>query len=121
MPQARACVAALDRLALAGEPQLFMGDLNDTNGPILVLQRAGFTDCFAALGRFPRPTIPARPTAVGPDQTIDWLLARGAVSARTAEVVDYWLGDMAPSDHKPVLATYAFSPVSSAGEPEKSD
>lgn len=109
LPQARATVDALNGMRAGdqeGEAQMFMGDLNDSTEPIYVMRRAGFVDCFEALGRPARPTIPARPTAFGPEQTIDWMFARGAVRPKTAEVVDFWLGDLAPSDHKPVLATY---------------
>lgn len=106
LPQARATAAVLNRRRVEHEPQFFMGDLNDSTEPIYVLRRDGFLDCFEGLGRAPRPTIPARPTAHGADQTIDWLFARGPVRAMTAEVVDFWHGDLAPSDHKPVLATY---------------
>jgi endonuclease/exonuclease/phosphatase (EEP) superfamily protein YafD len=110
LPQARATVAALDSMRADNEPQLFMGDLNDSGAPIDVLRSAGFVDCFAALGRYPNATYPARPTAQGPDQTLDWMFARGGLRAKTSEVVDFWLDDIAASDHKPVLATYEFVP-----------
>jgi endonuclease/exonuclease/phosphatase (EEP) superfamily protein YafD len=108
IPQARATIEALDRLFADNTPQLFMGDLNDNGRPVQVLRDGGFVDCFAALGRYPTATFPARPTSNGPDQTIDWLVARGGLRPKTCEVVDFWADDIAPSDHKPVLATYEF-------------
>ncbi len=110
MPQARETVAALARVAQADEPTLFMGDLNDTNQPIHILRDGGLQDCFTALGRYAPHTWPAMPTSKGPQQTIDWMLHRGPIQPMTAEVVDYYLDDLAPSDHKPVLATYQFKP-----------
>jgi endonuclease/exonuclease/phosphatase (EEP) superfamily protein YafD len=109
LPQARQTVEALNRMHTDNIPQLFMGDLNDSNEPIAVLRAAGFTDSFEDVGRYPAATYPARPTAQGPDQTLDWIFRRGQVRSMTSEVVDFWLGDLAASDHKPVLATYRFS------------
>ena len=109
IPQARATIDALNRFAHPDEPQLFMGDLNDTTEPIRVLYEGGLVDCFKALGRQARHTWPALPTSHGPQQTIDWMLHRGAVRPLTAEVVDYYVGDLAASDHKPIIATYALS------------
>jgi endonuclease/exonuclease/phosphatase family metal-dependent hydrolase len=106
IPQARRSMIELDSLAESGEPQLFMGDFNDSNEPISVLRSGGFADCFSALGRNPKATFPASPTASGPEQTIDWLMHRGALRCLGAEVVDYFHGDLSPSDHKPVIATY---------------
>jgi endonuclease/exonuclease/phosphatase (EEP) superfamily protein YafD len=105
--QARQAVDALNRLQQPGEPQLFMGDLNDAGRPIQVLREGGFSDCFMPLGQMPVHTWPAMPTAKGPQQTIDWIMFRGAVRPMAAYIVDYYDGDLAPSDHKPVLATFA--------------
>lgn len=109
MGQARAAVAALDRLRHPDEPQLFMGDMNDQFHVIRILGEAGFVDCFRAMGRLPRFTHPAAPTAVGMPCTIDWLMQRGSLRAMNAEVPDFYDGDLAPSDHKPVLATYGWA------------
>lgn len=110
IPQARATVAELDRLAVDGEPQLFMGDLNDSNEPIFALHRGGFVDCFSAMGLRSPATYPAAPTANGVPQTIDWLMSRGgpgnSVRVKSAEVITHFLGDLASSDHKPVLAVF---------------
>lgn len=107
IPQARATMAALARLAQPDEPQLFMGDLNDNTLPIAIVEAEGYQNCFAGLGRSPDFTHPAAPTAKGWPVTIDWIFHKGALRPMTAEVVDFFEGDMAPSDHKPVLATYA--------------
>lgn len=104
--QAQNTVEALNRLVPEGEPLLFMGDLNDTTRPIHILYKAGLIDCFSALGRYPNFTSPAWPTAGGPAQTLDWMFHRGPIKPMTSEVVDFFSGDIAPSDHKSVLATY---------------
>jgi endonuclease/exonuclease/phosphatase family metal-dependent hydrolase len=105
MPQARATVAALDRLTERCPDQLFMGDLNDTTEPLAVLREAGFVDCFAELGLWSDATHPARPTP-GVPQTIDWIVRRGELRSVLAHVADIHLGDLAPSDHRPVIAVY---------------
>jgi endonuclease/exonuclease/phosphatase (EEP) superfamily protein YafD len=38
--------------------------------------------------------------------TIDWMFHRGPIWPMLAEVVDFFEGDIAPSDHKPIIATY---------------
>ena len=91
------------------EPVLFMGDLNDYVHPIRILREDGFVDSFSGLGRTSPITIPAMPTAKGTPQTIDWIFHKGALRPMTSEVVDFFAGDIAPSDHKPVLATYSIS------------
>lgn len=106
--QARQTVAQLDRLQLAGEPQLFMGDLNDGTQAIRTLKKGGLEDCFQPLGLFSTSTHPARPTAEGVPQTIDWLMFRGPVRPILANVLDFYSGDVAPSDHKPVMAVFEF-------------
>ncbi len=106
--QARRTVDSLAGIVRANERCLFMGDLNDSNEPILVLRDAGFVDCFSALGQHSAATYPAAPTASGVPQTIDWLMAKGPISAVLAHVVDFYDGDLAPSDHKPVMAVFEF-------------
>lgn len=108
MAQARATVEALQQLAKPDEPQFFMGDLNDQAEAVRILKEGGLQDCFSAMGRVPHATFPALPTAHSAPCTLDWLLHRGAVRPMTAEVVDYYDGDLAPSDHKAVLATYTW-------------
>ncbi len=106
IPQARAVVAEMDNLDRGGEAQLFMGDLNDSTEPISVLREGGFTDCFRAVGQESDFTHPAAPTARGVPQTIDWIMSRGAVRPILGHVVDYFHEDLAPSDHKPVMAVF---------------
>lgn len=106
MGQARAVVEALNRLQRENEPQLFMGDLNDQTEVIRILHEGGLVNCFAAMGRMNGVTWPANPNIGGPC-SIDWIVQRGPIRPMTAGVIDYFLGDLAPSDHKPVIATYA--------------
>jgi endonuclease/exonuclease/phosphatase (EEP) superfamily protein YafD len=41
-----------------------------------------------------------------PQKAIDWLFHRGPMVCRSSEVGDYFHHGSAPSDHRPVLATY---------------
>jgi endonuclease/exonuclease/phosphatase family metal-dependent hydrolase len=109
IPQARATIAELARLREADpdEPQLFMGDLNDREVPIYMLIESGLQDCFSSLGRVSPFTFPAFPTSRGVPTTIDWLMHRGPITVMTAEVPDFFDGDLSPSDHKPIIATFA--------------
>lgn len=107
LEQARRTVASLQRLARNGEPVLFMGDLNDTTNAIRILREAGYRDSFTTCGSPLQPTHPARPTAEGLPQVLDWQFHRGPIRAMNSHVGGYFLGDLAPSDHKPVVATYA--------------
>ncbi len=113
--QANRTVDALARLVQDDEPVLFMGDLNDFFHPLRILREAGLRDCFAGLQQTPKPTHPAMPTARSnyplmpwdTPKVYDWLMHRGPIKPKTCAVVDYFYGDLAPSDHKPVVATYA--------------
>ncbi len=104
--QAQRTVEVLRRLVPNTEPLLFMGDLNDFVHPIRILRESGLCDSFAGLGRHTDYTHPASPTAQGTPQSIDWIFHRGPIRPMTSEVVDFYLNDLAPSDHKAVLATY---------------
>jgi endonuclease/exonuclease/phosphatase (EEP) superfamily protein YafD len=108
IPSARKTLIAINQLATADEPVLFMGDLNDTWHPITILTEGGLTDCFTALGQIPRVTYPAYPTAKSPQQTIDWMFHRGPISPMVADVIDFFEGDIAPSDHRAIITTYRF-------------
>lgn len=108
LEQARRTVAAIDQLAEEDEPVIFMGDLNEASNAIFILQQdGGLTDSFTACGVPLQPTIPARPTADGIPNVLDWQFHRGPIRAMTSSVGDYFCGDIAPSDHKPVTVTYA--------------
>ncbi|NDL56696.1 endonuclease/exonuclease/phosphatase family protein [Phytoactinopolyspora mesophila] len=112
--QARQAVAVLNRLAPDG-PCLFTGDMNDYARPLWPLREAGFTDSFTALGTTSPPTHPVFPLvepgqgwapAESPQKAIDWLFHRGPLRPRCSEVVEFFFEGQAPSDHKPVTATY---------------
>ncbi len=105
--QAKASVAALNELANQDEPLLFMGDLNDAVNPIKYLRKSGLNDSFTAFGSPPVPTHPAIPTASGTPQVLDWQFHRGPLRVMNTNVVDFYVDDLAPSDHKPVVVTYA--------------
>ncbi len=108
VPQAHKTVEFLDTAIHENEPALFMGDLNDHYTPIRILEGSGLINCYSGLGRVPPFTHPATPTAgKGSPVTIDWIFHRGPLRLMSSEVVDFFEGDIAPSDHKPVLATYS--------------
>ncbi|MEE8292226.1 MAG: endonuclease/exonuclease/phosphatase family protein [Candidatus Tectomicrobia bacterium] len=110
--QSRRTIAALQRLVRDNEPAWFMGDLNDAVHPTRMLHEAGYSSCFAALGIQCPPTFPCYPTAnvsAGArviNHTIDWLVANQHARAVAAQVPQCYHGDVAPSDHWPVLAVY---------------
>lgn len=110
--QARRAVAALERLAAPGEPVFIVGDFNEETHVARVLRDAGYRDSFR--GRPPVPTHPAIPTARGTPQVIDWQFYRGPVRSMVSEVVEFYHGDLAPSDHKAVLAAYELLPMNSS-------
>lgn len=110
--QANRLVAVLDRIAEAGEPVWVTGDFNDPVHVPAILHQAGYTDCYGALAVQPPPTFPARPTSgIQPGEyftnaTFDWIMAGGAVRALCAATPQTYQGDLAPSDHWPVVAIY---------------
>jgi len=109
--EARETLAHLDRLVPKDEPCLFMGDLNESANAIKILRAGGLTDSFKALGLVPRPTHPSYPTVatetgVSPHR-LDWQFHRGPLRVMNTSVADFFYSDMAPSDHKPVVTTYA--------------
>jgi endonuclease/exonuclease/phosphatase family metal-dependent hydrolase len=104
--QAKATLAAMNTLAKDDEPQLLMGDFNDQSAVIKILMEGDFRDCFSQLGRQTSITHPAHP-AWGAGSTIDWLMSRGnTIAPLTADVINFFVNDMPPSDHKPLMATY---------------
>lgn len=105
--QAEAAAAALDRLVNDDEPLLLMGDFNDYIHPLRVLRMAGFEDSFMALGREAVATYPAMPFAQAPPELLDWMMHRGPIRPTLSSVVDFHVAERAPSDHKPILTTYA--------------
>ena len=108
IPQARKTVEVLNALVPADEPLLFMGDLNDPLHPIRILRAGGLTDSFTALGRYPSPTWPAVPIDQGTPELDDWIFHRGPIRPMTCDIADFYVGDLPPSDHKPLIATYRY-------------
>jgi len=104
--QAEAAAASLDDLVRPDEPVLFMGDFNDSIHPLRVLRIAGFDDSFMALGRVPAATYPALPIAQQPPELLDWMMHRGPIRPTLTSVVDFHVGFVPPSDHKPILTSY---------------
>ncbi|MCK4515422.1 MAG: hypothetical protein KAU31_09205, partial [Spirochaetaceae bacterium] len=106
--QARRTITALGQLVGEGEPAFLMGDLNDPYLPMRMLLEAGYAHCFAGLGIPTEPTHPCHPTVnIAPrhaSQTIDWILSNSQARAVAAQVPHFYFGDIAPSDHWPVLA-----------------
>ncbi|CAB1275565.1 endonuclease/exonuclease/phosphatase family protein [Candidatus Nitrosacidococcus tergens] len=106
--QSQNTIKVLNRLTTPQDPLLFMGDLNDNFLPLQILREAGLTDCFSALGRIPHVTRPTMPTLFHVPETLDWILHQGNLKPMNCDTVDFFLNNTAPSDHKPVLATYRF-------------
>lgn len=122
--QSRAIVAELARLAgpnrLAGQPAvLFCADTNDYARPLWTFYDGGYREPYGQLGMVAPATHPVSPLPLDkprqwPDtyaaaKTIDWQFFRGPLRAAGAEVVEYFSGGVAPSDHKPVQCTYRFT------------
>lgn len=110
--QAQKTVEVLKQLVHQNEAGFFMGDLNDPVIPTLVLAQAGYKSSFAALELLPPPTWPAFPTArtstwqAISNQAIDWIVANEHARPIISSVPQYFLEDVTPSDHWPVLAVY---------------
>jgi endonuclease/exonuclease/phosphatase family metal-dependent hydrolase len=104
---ARRTLEKLKEVAPEPEPVMFMGDLNDDNHPIRILREGGLKDVPSALGRSPRTTFPAEPAYNHPPEVLDWILFRGPLRPMAWDVVDFHVDQTPPSDHKPVIATFA--------------
>lgn len=104
--QAQRTVAALDAIA-GDEPCLLMGDMNDYRHPLRIFVEGGFEHSRGALELPLVPTHPAYPTARDTTQVIDWQLHRGPIRPLATEVIEYFHGDIAPSDHRPLLTVYS--------------
>ncbi|MEV0840435.1 endonuclease/exonuclease/phosphatase family protein [Actinocatenispora sera] len=128
--QSRAIVAELARLAGQGGSAtgdagpgrtavLFTADTNDYARPLWTFYAGGYREPFGQLGMVAPATHPVYPLPLDkprdwPDtyaaaKTIDWQFFRGPLRAAGAEVVEYFSGGVAPSDHKPVQCTYRFT------------
>jgi endonuclease/exonuclease/phosphatase family metal-dependent hydrolase len=113
--QAEAAAASLDELVRPDEPVLFMGDFNDFIHPLRILRLSGFDDSFMALGRVPDITYPALPIAQQPPELLDWMMHRGPIRPTLTSVVDFHVGFVPPSDHKPISTTYMLLDESGPG------
>jgi len=93
-------LAALDR----GMPAIVGGDFNSTerSAAYRTLARAGFDDAHRAAGSGAGFSWPADGQLPWPVFRIDWLFGRDLVA------VDEWVDRAGPSDHRPVVATFAF-------------
>lgn len=93
-------LAALDR----GAPAIVGGDFNSTerSAAYRTLTHAGFDDAHRDAGSGPGFTWPADGALPFPVVRIDWLLSRDLVP------VEAWVDEAAPSDHRPVVASFAF-------------
>ncbi|MGW4796425.1 hypothetical protein ACWEPC_28790 [Nonomuraea sp. NPDC004297] len=115
--QAERVVTALDEIA-GDAACLFTVDINDIGQPLWALGNGGFLDSFTALGRTspvthpvePLPFVAERGTRLSPlgspSKAIDWIFSRGPIATRASEVVEFFSAGNAPSDHKPVAATF---------------
>lgn len=107
--EARQTLAALEELRHSDEPTVVMGDLNESVNVIRMFQAAGYRESFQSCGAPLQPTHPARPTggtSFPVPRVIDWQFAIGPIQAMNSHVGEFYDGDFAPSDHKPVVATY---------------
>lgn len=107
--ETRRTIEALDELVKSDEATLVLGDLNESINVIRMFQAAGYVDSFTSCGAPMQPTHPTRPTGsadVPAPRVIDWQFARGPIKAMNSHVGEFFVADTAPSDHKPVVATY---------------
>lgn len=106
--QSKLTIEALERVA-PHEACLFMGDLNEHWHTLRVLREGGLMDSFGALRTVPQPTWPTVPTwpELWTPWVIDFQVHKGPVRPLTTEVVEFFHEELAPSDHKPVVTTYA--------------
>jgi endonuclease/exonuclease/phosphatase family metal-dependent hydrolase len=116
--QAARIVERLGSLSQDDAPCLFTCDINDIGPANWAFGNAGFLDSFSALGQHSPVTHPVVPIPyseevgtrlsplASPQKAIDWLFHRGRLICRSSEVGDYFHHGSAPSDHRPVLATY---------------
>jgi endonuclease/exonuclease/phosphatase family metal-dependent hydrolase len=106
--QSELTIDVLERIA-PDEPCVFMGDLNEAWHTMRILRAGGLMDSFGALRMVPPPTWPTVPTwqEASAPWVIDFQLHKGPIRPMATEVVEFFHGDLAPSDHKPVVTTYA--------------
>lgn len=122
--QARRIVERLAELCDDDTACLFTCDINDIGPANWAFGNGGFRDSFTALGQHSPVTHPVVPMPftdqigtrlsplASPQKAIDWLFHRGPILCRSSEVGDYFHAGSAPSDHRPVLATYTLPSAS---------
>lgn len=87
-----------------GTPAIVAGDFNSTerSAAYRTLAGAGFDDAHRSAGSGPGFSWPADGRLPWPVVRIDWIFGRDLVA------VDEWVDRAGPSDHRPVVATFAF-------------
>lgn len=87
-----------------GAPAIVAGDFNSTerSAAYRTMASAGFGDAHRSAGWGPGFTWPADGRLPLPVVRIDWVFSRDLVA------VDEWVDQAGPSDHRPVVATFAF-------------
>lgn len=112
--QARNIATVLDELG-QNNPIIFTADMNDYARPMWAMYDQDFREPFGALGRTCPPTFPVTPRfdraarwegVQTVEKALDWIFFRGPLQPRNAEVIEYFHQGVAPSDHKPVMATF---------------
>lgn len=99
-------VRVLESLALADEPVIFVGDLNESGAAIDVLRSGGLRDYAETTGAPLVHTHPSDPSMGAWRSILDWQFHRGPIQVVAGEVVDFIHEGIVPSDHKPVAVTY---------------
>ena len=92
--------------ALHDGATILLADLNDCTHAVWILEDAGFTEVYSALGRKPRRTYPATEAEPGAPQVLDWIFFRGSLAPTMVDTVDILVDRIAPSDHRAVIACF---------------
>ena len=104
--QATTAADSLLRVARPDEPVLFLGDFNEDELTFWRMERAGFSEVNAALGRSPQATSPSFPLPDRMPAVDDWIYFRGPIHPMSIDVARCASPGLPPSDHRPVLATF---------------
>jgi endonuclease/exonuclease/phosphatase family metal-dependent hydrolase len=104
--QATTAAESLLRVARPDEPILFLGDFNEDELTFWRMERAGFREVNATLGRSPQPTSPSFPLPGRVPAVDDWIYFRGPLQPMSFEVAQCASPGLPPSDHRPALATF---------------
>lgn len=104
--QVTVAAESLLRVARPDEPILFLGDFNEDELTFWRMERAGFSEVNAVLGRSPQPTSPSFPLPGRMPAVDDWIYFRGPLQPMSFDVAHCASPGLPPSDHRPVLATF---------------